>query len=49
VVADPVALALISPLWHEAPKRDHFWPFNPIAAPKMSIKSKKAIEAGTWK
>ena len=28
------------PLWHQAPKRDQSWPFNPIASPKSSIKSK---------
>jgi hypothetical protein len=28
------------PLWHQAPKRDQFWSFNPIASPKSSIKSK---------
>jgi hypothetical protein len=31
------------PLWHQAPKRDQFWPFNPIASPKSSTKSKHAI------
>jgi hypothetical protein len=42
VVADPfIALALFSPLWHKAPKRDQSWPKNPIASPKSSIKSKK--------
>jgi hypothetical protein len=42
VVADPfIALAFIFlPLWHQAPKRDQSWPFNPIASPKSSIKSK---------
>jgi hypothetical protein len=42
VVADPsIALALyFLPLWHQAPKRDQSWPFNPIASPKSSIKSK---------
>jgi hypothetical protein len=44
VVANPfIALALFSPLWHQAPKRDQFWPSNPIASPKSSTKSKKAI------
>ena len=28
------------PLWHQAPKRDQSWPFNPLASPKSSIKSK---------
>ena len=28
------------PLWHQAPKRDQSWPWNPIASPKFSIKSK---------
>jgi hypothetical protein len=44
VVADPfVALALFYflPLWHQAPKQDQSWPFNPIASPKSSTKSKK--------
>ena len=42
VVADPfIALAFIfSPFWHQTPKRDQSWPFNPIALPKSSIKSK---------
>ena len=31
------------PLWHQAPKRDQSWPFNPIASPKSSNKSTKAI------
>jgi hypothetical protein len=41
VVADPfIALALyFLPLWHQAPKRDQSWPFNPIASPNSSIKS----------
>ena len=26
------------PLWHQAPKRDQSWPFNPIASPKSSIR-----------
>jgi hypothetical protein len=29
------------PLWHQSPKRDQFWPFNPIALPKSSTKSKR--------
>ena len=31
------------PLWHQAPKRDQSWPFNPIASPKSSNKNTKAI------
>jgi hypothetical protein len=31
------------PLWHQAPKWDQSWPFNPIASPKSSTKSKKTI------
>jgi hypothetical protein len=27
------------PLWHQAPKRDQSWPFNPIASPKSSIRA----------
>jgi hypothetical protein len=42
-VANPFVLALISPPL--APKQDHFWPFNSIASPKMSIKSKEAMSA----
>jgi hypothetical protein len=42
VVADPfIALALFSPLWHQAPKQDQSWHLNPIASPKSSIKNKK--------
>ena len=26
------------PLWHQAPKRDQSWPYNPIASPKSSIR-----------
>jgi hypothetical protein len=26
------------PLWHQAPKRDQSWPFNPIASPKSSMR-----------
>ena len=29
------------PLWHQAPKQDQSWPFNPIASPKSSTKSKR--------
>ena len=42
VVADPFyhfGLYFL-PLWHQAPKRDQSWPFNPIASPNSSIKSK---------
>jgi hypothetical protein len=36
------------PLWHQAPKRDQLWPFNLIASPKSSTKSKKAIRVHRW-
>jgi hypothetical protein len=29
------------PLWHQAPKWDQSWPFNPIALPNSSTKSKR--------
>jgi hypothetical protein len=40
-LADPFALALISPPLALSTKTGSFWPFNPIASPKMSIKSKR--------
>jgi uncharacterized membrane protein YqaE (UPF0057 family) len=40
-----VALALISPPLALSTKTGLSWPFNPIASPKMSIKSKKAMKA----
>jgi hypothetical protein len=36
------------PLWHQAPKRDQSWPFNPIASPKSATESKKAIRVLRW-
>jgi hypothetical protein len=44
--SDPfVALALFSPPLASSTKTDQSWPLNPIATPKSSIKSKKAIRA----
>jgi hypothetical protein len=36
------------PLWHQAPKQDQSWPLNPIASPKSSTKSIKAIRVQRW-
>jgi hypothetical protein len=43
-LADPVALALISPPLALAPKRENFWPFNPIASPKCQIRAERQRE-----
>jgi hypothetical protein len=42
-LADPFALALISPPLALSTKTGSFWPFNLIASPKMSIPSKRQL------